>query len=183
MFVSYKNKNGPVQIHTANRTVCHREANDDLFSIDSQPYAYYDGEIKLNDNYAESESSLPVKDAVFCENPRIFVVNVLPGEAYDYDLSQYNAVIFRPYHCGTLNTSSENLRNFCDRAKEHSVPLFVVNAPGGVTYESSKEYEALGITVLPMCSFPAIYMKLWLGVSKKMPLKPFVLNSVSEEFL
>ncbi len=181
VFVSYRNKTGPVQIHRATRTICHMEAADELFSIDSEPFAYVDNNIIINEKYKESGWTLSVKNAYYCENPGILVVNVLPGESYDYDLSQYNAVIFRPYHCGTLNTSSEKLKKFCKRAKNSRIPMFLVNAPVGTTYISAKEFEDLGITVLPMCSFPAIYMKLWLGISQNVPVVDFVLNPISEE--
>ena len=181
VFISYKNKDNPVHIHRATRTICHMEANDELFSIDSQPFAYFDGKITINKNYKHSDNCTFVKNAVFCENSGILTINVLPGESYNYDLSQYNAVILKPYHSGTLNTASENFRNFCKSAKIKGVPVFVVNAAEGVTYSSSKEFESLGVIALPMCSFPAIYMKIWLGVSKNVPLEAFVMQSVTEE--
>ncbi len=183
VFVSYKNRYGSVQIHTATRTISHKEADDEVFSIDSEPYAYYDDEITLNENYRASEYSEPLKNAFFNDDSGILVVNVLPGEAYNYDLSQYKAVIFRPYHCGTVNTSSEKLKKFCKKAKECNLPVFVVNAPDGITYESSKEYETLGITVLPMCSFSAIYIKLWLLASKNNLTQETARTAVSCEFL
>ncbi len=181
VFVSYRNKTGPVQIHRATRTICHMEANDELYSIDNEPFAYFENSIIINENYKKSGYSSLLNNAFYCENPGILVVNVLPGECYDYDLSQYKAVIFRPYHSGTLNTSSEKLKNFCERAKNRRIPAFLVNASVGTTYISSKEFDDMGLTVLPMCSFPAIYMKVWLGINKNLPIVDFVTNPISEE--
>jgi len=183
VYISYKNKNESSQIHTATRTICHKEANDEVFSIDSEPFAYYDGEITLNENYRTSDYSEPIKNAVFSKNSGILSVTVLPGEAYNYDLSDYKAVIFRPYHCGTINTLSAELRNFCERAKACNVPIFVINAPDGITYASSKEFDSLGITVLPMCNFPAIYIKLWLLGSNDNLSPETVRKAVACEFL
>jgi L-asparaginase/Glu-tRNA(Gln) amidotransferase subunit D len=183
VYISYKNKNEPTQIHTATRTVCHKEADDEVFSIDSEPFAYFDKKIILNENYQQSSYSEPVKNAVFSKNSGILSVSVLPGEAYNYDLSDYKAVIFRPFHSGTISTSSEELRNFCKRAKEQNVPIFVINAPDGITYASSKEYNELGINVLPMCSFPAIYIKLWLLASNNNLSAETVRKTVACEFL
>lgn len=183
VYISYKNKNELTAIHTATRTVCHREADDEVFSIDNEPFAFFDGEIRLNENYQTSDYSEPVKNAFFSKNSGILVISALPGEAYNYDLSCYKAVIFRPYHSGTLNTSSDEIKSFCKRAKERGIPVFVINAPDGVTYESSKEYDRLGINVLPMCSFPAIYMKLWLLGSNDNLSEETVLKAVAQEFL
>lgn len=183
VYISYKNKNEPTQIHTATRTVCHKEADDEVFSIDSEPFACFDKKIILNENYQTSSYSEPVKNAVFSKNSGILSVSVLPGEAYNYDLSDYKAVIFRPFHSGTISTSSEELRNFCKRAKEQNVPIFVINAPDGITYASSKEYNELGINVLPMCSFPAIYIKLWLLASNNNLSAETVIKTVACEFL
>ena len=116
VFISYKNKNKSTQIHTATRTICHKEADDEVFSIDCEPYAYYDDKITLNESYRPSEYSEPVKDAFFSDNSDVLVVNVLPGEAYNYNLLQFKAVVFRPYHSGTLDTSSEKLKAFCENA-------------------------------------------------------------------
>lgn len=183
VFISYKNKNKSTQIHTATRTICHKEADDEVFSIDCEPYAYYDDKITLNESYRPSEYSEPVKDAFFSDNSDVLVVNVLPGEDYNYNLLQFKAVVFRPYHSGTLNTSSEKLKAFCENAKKINIPMFVVNVPTGITYSSSKEFDELGITVLPRCTFPAIYIKLWLLAGKNILTPDNVIKAVACEFL
>ena len=107
----------------------------------------------------------------------------MPGDSFDYDLSKYKAVILRPYHSGTLNTESKAFSDFCKNAKDRDIPVFVVNVHGGTTYESSKLYNELGITVLPMCSFISVYMKTWLAISLKKDIKEFVRTPVANEFL
>jgi len=58
-----------------------------------------------------------------------------------------------------------------------------VNVHEGTTYESSKEYINLGITVLPMCSFVSVYVKTWLAISLEKDIKEFVCSPVVNEFL
>lgn len=183
VFVSYKNKNENTKIHVASRVVSHVESFDEIYSIDNQPFAVYDEKIILNPDFKSTESTEPVADAKFNEYSQILSVVAMPGDGFDYDLSKYKAVILRPYHSGTLNTASKAFADFCKRAKESDIPVFVVNVHGGTTYESSKEYENLGITVLPMCSFVAIYVKTWLAISLDKNIKEFVCSSIANEFI
>lgn len=183
VFISYKNKNEYTHIHSATRVISHRESDDCVFSIDSQPYAFFDGKILLNSEYTVSHSGEKITDGHFADNSEILVAFVLPGESFCYDVSRYKAVILRPYHSGTLNTESGMLKNFCENAKKHSVPVFVVNVPKGTTYLSSKEYDSLGVNALYECSFPAVYVKLWLGISMGKEIVSFVKNPVADEFL
>lgn len=183
VYVSYKNKNENTKIHLASRIVSHVESFDEIYSIDNQPFAVCDEKITLNPDFKSSESGEPVSDAKFNEYSQILSVVAMPGDSFDYDLSKYKAVILRPYHSGTLNTASKVFADFCKRAKDSDIPVFVVNVHGGTTYESSKEYENLGITVLPMCSFVAIYIKIWLAVSLDKNIKDFVSNPILNEFI
>lgn len=183
VFVSYKNKKEKTKIHFASRIVSHVESFDEIYSIDNQPFAVYDKNITLNPDFKYSDSGNAVSDAHFCEQSQILAVVAMPGDSFDYDLSKYKAVILRPYHSGTLNTESKTFSYFCKKAKEKGVPVFVVNVHGGTTYESSKLYDSLGITVLPMCSFVSVYIKTWLAISKNENITEFVLKSVSNEFI
>lgn len=183
VFVSYKNKDEITKIHAATRIVSHVESFDEIYSINNQPFAFYDKKIFLNPDFKYSESENVVEDAHFCEHSQILSVVTMPGDSFCYDLSKYKAVILRPYHSGTLNTASKAFALFCKKAKDINIPVFVVNVHGGTTYESSKLYEELGITVLPMCSFVSVYMKTWLAVSLEKNINEFVSTPVANEFL
>ena len=182
VFVSYKNKNENTKIHLASRIVSHAEAFDEIYSIDNQPFAVYDENIILNTDCKCQERAV-VSATHFCEYPQILSVVAMPGDSFDYDLSKYKAVILRPYHSGTLNTESKAFSDFCKKAKDRDIPVLVVNVHGGTTYESSKLYSDLGITVLPMCSFISVYIKTWLAISLKKDIKEFVRTPVANEFL
>ena len=183
VFVSYKNKNNPAEIHLATRIVCHTEASDEVFSIDGNPFAFYDGKITVNPDCRLTDCGTPVTDAHFSNNSQILSVSAMPGDDFQYNLSLYKAVILRPYHSGTLNTASEDFVRFCNEAKSQNIPVFAVNVPGGTTYESSKEYENLGITVLPMCSFVSVYIKTWLAISIDKNISDFVKTPLYCEFI
>lgn len=183
VFVSYKNKNESTKIHFASRIAAHTESFDEIYSIDNQPFAFYDEKIILNPDFKYSERGKAVADAHFCEYPQILSVVAMPGDSFCYDLSEYKAVILRPYHSGTLNTESKTFADFCKKAKENDIPVFIVNVHGGTTYESSKLYDDLGITVLPMCSFISVYIKTWLAISLEKNIKEFVCTPVVNEFI
>ena len=183
VFVSYKNKSENTKIHLASRIVSHAEAFDEIYSIDNQPVAVCDKNIILNPDCKCREDCEAVSDSHFCEHSQILSVVAMPGDSFDYDLSKYKAVILRPYHSGTLNTESKAFADFCKKAKDRDIPVFVVNVHGGTTYESSKLYDKLGITVLPMCSFISVYMKTWLAISLEKDIKEFVCTPVANEFV
>ena len=163
VFVSYRNFGEDTCIHHATKVVAHTENFDEIYSIDKTPCAVYSDKIKINtDCCSESEYK---GDIIFCENPQILCISAMPGDNFRYDISKCKAVILRPYHSGTLNTSSEGFIDFCNRLKSAQIPVFVVNGRDGVTYESAKEYKNLGLTVLPGSPFVAVYMKLWAEMS------------------
>lgn len=164
VFVSYKNRENKVNIHTASRLLVHSEFSDEVYSLGNQPYAFFEnGKIAVNTDYVPDENIKTYENAAsFCENPKILVVSAVPGDNFDYDVSKYNAVILRPYHSGTLNTENFDFVSFCNNAKMKNIPVYLVNVPSGVTYESSKRYSELGIKVLRNSTFVATYIKLWL---------------------
>lgn len=185
VFVSYKNSTeDSVSFHYGTRLLSHIETFDDLYSVDSEPYAYYEnGEIKFNSQFKSVERKITCSDVEFCKDPKILVINSRPGDSFCYNIEQHNAVVFMPYHSGTLNTDNQCLIEFCKKSKELSVPLFLVNLRSEFIYDSTKVYDELGFIRLPLCSFPSVYMKIWIGVSLGKELKNFVEEPLAGEFL
>lgn len=182
VFVSYKNSNENTKFHIATRILSHNECFDEIYSYDRQHYAEYDGKIVILNpacRYVNTDSS--VTDCVYDKKSGILVVTALPGDGYAYNISGYRAVIIKTFHSGSLNTASEALRTFCAEAKSMGIPVFVTGVHGGVTYESVKPYEEMGMNVLPLSSFPAVYMKLWLINSRKAIPVSLMYNNIANE--
>ena len=164
VFVSYKNDNDAlVNFHIPSLICRHGECSSDINSINNKVFASYDGVIKTNGlKYPEDIDTGIVQ---YVKNPGILVIDSYPGNNYLYSLDNVNAVILNPYHSATLNTASDCFKSFCNLAKKKSIPVFLANAGDGIAYESTKEYNNLGIISLKMTSFISAYVKLWLAVS------------------
>ncbi len=184
VFVSYKNDNkNTTDIHIATRIIQHQECSADIYSIDNQPYAYCDGKIKLNTEYKPSLARTGTGKSNYCKEPEILVIESRPCDAFNYSLDGVKAVILKPYHSGTLNTESDNLCRFCLEARERGIPVFLVNVRSGDSYESSKLFDNIGLSVLPLCSYIALYMKCWLALSLDCDIKEFLIKPIAQEFL
>ena len=183
VFVAYKNKNSEyVEVHNATSVTSHAEARDDLFGLQEKPFA------RVNQGKVEKLGKEVLQNALdkkveFCEFPKILVINSCPGDDFSYQIENYNAVLIKPFHSGTLDTENKALHEFCKRANQKDVPVFLTNVNGGTAYESSKTYKQLSLMVLPYCSIPAIYMKIWIAVSLGKEVKQFVLNEMAGEFV
>ncbi len=163
VFIAYKNGDAPVAFHNALAALDHLEADDALFSLYGKVYAAEsENGIRVMGTAAPCET-LPVK---FVELPGILVVELHPADSYMYALDNYRAIILRPYHSGTLNTNSPAFTEFCERAKALGIPVYAVNIPKGITYESSKQFNELGITPLYDSTFSSAFIKLWMQLSE-----------------
>lgn len=155
VYISYKNPDGEAKIIEAKSVYTFLEDDDRLYS---------------SAGTVEGEFS----DFTLCEEPKILVIDPHPGDSYSYDLEDVMAVLFRPYHSGTLPTASPKLAAFCKKAKDKNIPMILCGGADGITYESSDKYSELGITPLPHSPFAATYMKLWIGISLGTELKKFM---------
>ncbi len=184
VFISYKNRGEErTQIHLATGAVGHAEALDEIFSLGGQPFATVTaGEVELCKNAQEFLPNEVDRKVQFVSSPKTLIINSNPGDEFVYNVEGLNAVLIKPYHSGTLNTESENLHKFCERAKDLGVPVLLCNVAGGKAYVSSKNYKDLQLTVLPFCTVPAIYMKVWLATSLKKDVTEFVINEIASEF-
>lgn len=183
VYVSYRNQGcGKTNIHWGARVLGHTETMDELYSLDNQLYAVYtDGKIVLNPKLSKPEAT--VCNSKLCAEPKILLINSRPGDGFDYDAEKYNAVLFAPYHSGTLNTASKGLAKLCKCAQTHGIPLLLAGLRGGDCYESTRAYEKLGITALPFCGLVQAYMKIWLAVSRGEDIIDFAKKPLCGEFI
>lgn len=165
VFVVYRNEHAPIRFHKALSLVCHKEADDAVYSLHNRYYAELEknGDIRINEDDNRSEK---VGEFVLCDSPEILVVDAYPGNCYADLPKPYNAIILRPYHSGTLPTACAAFEKFCLNARENSVPVFAVNVPPGETYTSSKAFDRLGILPVYSSAFVSVYMRLWIAVSR-----------------
>ena len=185
VFVSYKNTfSKSVLFHYGARLLSHGENSDDLYSINDELHSYYEnGKIYVNDNLKRNNKSQFIDNVTFCSNPGILVIKSRPADCYLYDLDKCSAVIFLPYHSSTLDTANPEFISFCNRAYSMGIPLFLINSRSEYIYDSSQLFKKCNIIQLPICSFPAIYMKIWLGLSQKKDLTDFLITPLANEFV
>jgi L-asparaginase len=160
-FVAYKNCGEEPKIHRATRLLPHLPYSDKLFSVMDCVYGKVkNGAFEKNSAYREKSDELEfdkVKIDSCCDVVKISpcIDDLLPK------LSQSTkAVLFEGYHSGTLNTSSQNIRGFCQRAESLQIPLFLTGSCEGFNYESKALFDKLKIKALPAASPIAMYIKL-----------------------
>lgn len=164
VYVSYKNEHQSyTQIHIPSRLLQHGEQSADLYSLGNCVYATYNGEIFSRETVCPAHSDSGV--VRYCDYPGILTVESVPGNAYLYSLESVCAIILKPYHSATLNTTNDAFVDFCRRANAKGIPIFLASIPGDVQYESSQMFIQLGIHIVPLPTFISLYVKIWRGIS------------------
>lgn len=162
VFVSYKNDDENItNIHIPSKLLGHNELNANVYSIDKSPFAQYDGNFTVNDVYSCKGNGI----VNYSEDSQILVVSSVPADNYSYSLENVEAILFKPYHSATLNTSNEKLVSFCKSVTEKQIPMYVLGAKSETGYESTRIYKDLNINILPYGTFVSAYMKLWAELS------------------
>ncbi len=163
VLVPYLNEVGDVVFYRPYALLSFSERDDKLGFLTDCRYAVINKSgviIKLS-----REQFLKPRDFILTDSPEILVIDPHPADSYSYNLDGVNAVILRPYHSGTLPTSVDAFKRFCQRAKDLKVPLFVVGAPSGTTYESVSLFSSLGLIPLTDSAYINSYVKVWVGTS------------------
>ena len=93
-------------------------------------------------------------------------LQLCPADIDEEYIKNTKAILFKTYHSATLNTANEKFIDFCKKAKEMNVPMFVSGPESDTNYESTKIYNDLNINILPYGTFISTYMKLWADLSK-----------------
>ena len=183
VFVSYKNDNENItNIHIPSRILGHNELSANVYSIDKVPFAQYNGNFIIN-NIKSPEKKHPLGIVNYSAESQILVIPNIPAQSYSYCLENTKAILFKPYHSATLNTTNEKLVNFCKKATENRIPLFVLGANSEAGYESTRIYKELNITPLPHGTFISAYMKMWIATSMNYDIKEFMKKPIANEII
>ena len=165
VFVSYKNDDELItSVHFPSKLLGHNELNANIYSIDRKPFAEYNGEFKIN-NVKLPKSTEYIGFTNYKTDSQILVIPNAPGQSYSYCLENTKAILFKPYHSATLNTANENFVNFCKKATNKQIPMYVLSPDSETNYESTKVYKDLNINILPYGTFISAYIKLWADIS------------------
>lgn len=185
VFVSYRNTGEHTHFHRATRLVAHGPYTDYLVSVDNIHYgSFCYGRIHKNQMFKEREDEikpLPVEwDSL---KSSVVWLNVHPAMVFPKLENGTKVILVSSYHSGTMNTASARWNAYFRTAVEKGIPVFLVGAPDGMSYESTKVYEDNGIRVLPKISPIAAYIKLLMGTAADMDDKEYMFKSLGGDLL
>ncbi len=160
VFVSYKNQNETLKYHRGDRIMLHNSYTDALYSLLDKPYAEFsNGNVSVL-NY-DCPTSKGAGELHLSDDSSVLSIFAHPADSFSYGLDKVKAVIISAYHSGTLNTDNSCFRAFCKTAKDKGIPIYLYNIPYGNIYESAREFNALGLIRLPVCSYPYAFIHIW----------------------
>ncbi len=165
VFAAYKNSGQSPEIHCATRLLRHIEYQDAVYSLGGAMGNIQNGAYLPNPDFVASNDAIDDFCPDELDKIRVIMLNMYPNIDLTCDINGADAVLITSYHSGTLATDTTPLKNFCAKAAENSVPVFLTGAYQGDKYESAKAFDDLGIKVLPKMSAVAAYVKLWLACS------------------
>ncbi len=166
VFAAYKNKGDSAAIHCATRMLRHVEYEDEVYSLGGPLGFIEDGEYVANPSFVQSGSDNVNLYPANLESTRVIVLNMYPNVDLSCDISGAKAILLTAYHSGTVSSNTKRLKEFCLKAAESGVPVFLTGAYSGDKYESTEMFDSLSIKVLPKMSAIAAYVKLWLACSR-----------------
>jgi L-asparaginase len=189
VFVSYCNTGELPTIHRATRLQPLIPCSDYVSSVQDAWYGKFENShFILNDEYDVKGGQATMLD--FFESIQlsecseaISWIRPYVGMQYPVLTDKVKVVLHGSYHSGTVCVDGP-LKDFMQRAKERNISVFLTGLLTGVNaYETVKEYETLGITVLPTSAEVAQYCKLWLAVSNGLDVRQIMKQSMSEDWI
>ena len=150
VFVSYLNRgDAGAAIHRGAEVLPHQPFDDRIFSLFDNIYGtVISGEFVKNPDYRERERARLSGKL----SGRVIFLRPYVGMTYPEIPGDTKAVLLEGWHSGTLPTAHSELREFCKKAKERGVPVYLTGSMPGFEYESKRLFDSLGIKVLPPMS-------------------------------
>ena len=166
VFVSYQNKGEDVKIHRGTRLLASPAFSDGVYSIYDSYYGSFraDGVFCKNPAYRElPDACAPLTaDKLTATCREIFRALPYPGNAYPTVPAEVKYILHESYHSGTVNTVCPTARAFLGELCARGVTVFLTGVTRGASYESTRDFEELGIKPLYHIAPIAAYVKLWL---------------------
>ncbi len=166
VFVSYQNTGEPLRIHRGTRLLASAAFSDGVYSIlDAYLGTFLEGQPFLkNPDYREREDgSAPIgADSLSADCKDILRLCPYPGNPYPTLGPEVQYVLHETYHSGTLNLTAPCARRFFEQASTAGVRVFLTGVSREHAYESTKDFERLGLVPLVGIAPIAAYIKLWM---------------------
>ena len=161
VFVSYLNRGDEgAAIHRGAEVLPHQPFDDRIFSLFDNIYGTVKGSVFVkNPGYRERERVRMGGKL----SGRVIFLRPYVGMTYPEIPGDTKAVLLEGWHSGTLPTAHSELVEFCEKAKERGVPVYLTGSMPGFEYESKRLFDSMGIKVLPPMSPIAAYVMLEVG--------------------
>ena len=188
VFVTYRNSTAQtVSVHRATRLMESNAYSDEVISIKNSLYGSMDAEFNFvkNPDYIEASDTIDPMTLKHIEaiNSNTVVFYAYPGLCYPQIPAGTKYVIVNTYHSGTLDTKSEQSRDFFLNAKKKGITVFATGIYNGPQYASAKLFDELGIHPIMNLSPVAAYVKLWLADSMGKDPVDVLSNSLSGDLI
>jgi L-asparaginase len=168
VWVAYKNEYSeneaaPAAMYEPFRLLPHRAYDDSLYVMKDATFS------SLRDRLGFDCAEMKKACMNLGKCSGILWIKAYPGMSYSGYIREYageiSGILLDSYHSGTINTSDSGLRGLTDWADENDIPVYLIGLKSGVSYETTKSYNALGIKILPEMSPVTAYMWLWISGS------------------
>jgi L-asparaginase/Glu-tRNA(Gln) amidotransferase subunit D len=192
VFVVYKNRNQPTQIHLATRLSSCLQLSNNFISVQSAALMHYEnGDFtQITDLPSVDPTNYDLK-AYFSK--RILLIRPYPGLDYSrIDIQSYDVILHDLYHSGTACVSVENsldysLLEFVRICRQQLKPIYLAPALKSInSYASTIELESSGAHFIWNTSLETAYAKLLLAYasfSDASDIANFLQSNIAHELL
>ncbi len=187
-FVMYR---GPGQsrtaVHRAGRLLDALACSAQVHSLMDIPYGYVydDGTFAPCTAYAaRPDTHAPFFPAALDAScPQILRLASCPGMAWPTVGEDVRHVLLGCYHSGTVNTADPAAQAFYREMQRRGIRVWLTGILPGLSYESTRLYESLGLTPLYGLAPPAAFVKLRLALACGLDPDAVLLQSVGEDIV
>ncbi|MFA6052403.1 MAG: asparaginase domain-containing protein [Methylobacter sp.] len=168
VFVPYRNRQQPAQLHRGTRLACSLQLSGDFFSVQGKSYMQFEnGQFSLL-NPPTTQTSAPNLRPNFSN--RTLMIKPYPGLNYDhFNLENVDAVLHDLYHSGTACASMQwgenhSLLEFITLCGEQGIKVYLAPAiKSADAYQSTRALMEQGAEMIWNMSIEAAYVKLMLA--------------------
>lgn len=195
VFVSYKNSDGKHYIHRGTRLNVSMPYSGDVYSVDNTYVAYFDEEnIRINGDYLSFHETESVEEMLLPMDIRlnkysgILMLRYYPGfvwrKAFDIRNTEgISSIIIETYHSGTIGVN-DDFRDFVDECQMNGIKVYLhgydMHSAG---YETVKEYDSLGVKILPKSALISQYCKMWISKSVDIDFDLMINKSIGDDLI